>query len=198
MGKKLYSWLFDLFMMPLEIFGLKRIRRKIIDFIEGDRILEVGVGTGLNIPYYTDDAKFFALDPNIGMLKVAMRRSAKYSRKVSLVNARVENLCFKSETFDTVFATLVFCEVKNPYDGLREIVRVLKPGGRIILLEHMRPENVFLGRIFDLVNLFTSRFGENFNRRTVEYINKIDDIKIEKIQNIFGDIVRLIIARRKN
>ena len=93
------------------------------------------------------------------------------------------------------FATFVFCEVKNPKKGFDEIIRVLKPGGRLVLLEHVRPEGKFLSKIFDLGNKFTSILGENINRTTAETVLEAG-FKVERVEKIYDGIVKLIIGTK--
>jgi ubiquinone/menaquinone biosynthesis C-methylase UbiE len=106
----------------------------------------------------------------------------------------VQYLSFPDDYFDTVFATFVFCSVPDPVLGLRELRRVCKPGGRLLLLEHMRPGNPILGLIFDTLNPAVVRMmGANINRRTMENILKAGwCIKEETL--LSSDIVKLIHA----
>lgn len=103
---------------------------------------------------------------------------------------------FTDSSFDAVVATFVFCSVPDPVLGLSEARRVCKPGGKVVLLEHMRAENDFLGRIMDLINPVIVRlWGANINRRTVENVSKAG-LEIEKMERLSSSgIVKLIIAR---
>jgi phosphatidylethanolamine/phosphatidyl-N-methylethanolamine N-methyltransferase len=194
-GGKIFAFGYDVFMFPIEKFGLEKLRAKTLSFVEGKRILEVGVGTGLNFQFYPAGVKVFAVEPKFEMLRRAVKRAKNFNGQIYFVSSRVESLPFKDDFFDSVLATFVFCEVENPENGFRELLRVLKPGGRLILLEHVRPGGKFLSKVFDLVNNFTSIFGENINRETLKIALEAG-VVIEKIIDVYGDFVKLIIARK--
>jgi len=163
---------------------------------EGERILEVGVGTGKNMPYYPKGPKITAIDLSTRMLQRARRRAEREGVEVELLQVDAQALDFPDKSFDTVVATFVFCSVPDPVLGLRELGRVTKREGRILLLEHMRPENRGLGRLFDLFNPLVVRlFGFNINRRTLENVRRAG-LEIETIRDLSkGGIVKLIMAR---
>jgi len=113
---------------------------------------------------------------------------------VDLIEMDAQNMSFEDGSFDTVVSTCVFCSVPNPVKGLQEVRRVCKPQGRIILLEHVRSENVILGALMDILNpMSLYMVGSNINRRTVENVQKAQ-IKPVEIQDNFGKILKLIIA----
>ncbi|CUS98380.1 class I SAM-dependent methyltransferase [Candidatus Chrysopegis kryptomonas] len=193
--RKIFALAYDFFMSPVERTGLRKLRKKILRLVKGENVLELGVGTGLNIPVYPDGVKIIGVEPKFEMLERAIKRAKIFKSNVSFICASAEALPFEDEKFDTVFATFVFCEVNNPEKGFSEILRVLKSGGRLILLEHVRPDGKFASKIFDIANRFTSIFGENINRRTVELAQR-SGIKIEKVENIYDGVVKLIVGMK--
>ena len=171
-------------------------RKQLWTLVKGTKVLEVGVGTGKNLPYYPDNIEIKAMDLTPGMLERAQQRAQELRKSVDLCLGDVQHLDFPDSSFDTVAATFVFCSVPNPVLGLQEIGRVLKPGGRLLLLEHVRSEKPVLGKVMDWLNpLIVRIMGANINRRTVEAVRQAG-FEIDKIENLGGEIVKLIIARR--
>lgn len=120
-------------------------------------ILEVGVGTGKNLPYYPRRARVTAIDLADRMLALARQRAHELGVAVDLREGDVQALDFPDRTFDTVVATFVFCSVPDPIRGLRELGRVAKPDGQILLLEHVRIERPVIGQLMDLFTPLTVR-----------------------------------------
>lgn len=162
---------YDIYDAPMEWMGTRRRRRRLVAQL-GGRVLEAGVGTGKNIPYYPEDVEVTAIDVSAKMLARAEERARVLGREVSFELADVTDLSFPDGTFDTTFATAVFCSVADPVAGLRELGRVTKPGGQILLLEHVRPRNRVGGWLADVATILTRRiFGFNANRRTEENVS---------------------------
>jgi ubiquinone/menaquinone biosynthesis C-methylase UbiE len=129
------------------------------------------------------------------MLKRARKRASVFGSTVYLQEMDVQQLAFSNNSFDTVFATFVFCSVPDPVAGLKELKRVCRRDGRLPLLEHMKPGNVLLRMLFDLVNPVVVRMmGANINRRTMDNIKKAG-WQILKEEHLSGDIVRWIEAK---
>jgi ubiquinone/menaquinone biosynthesis C-methylase UbiE len=178
----------------LERIAFARWRKQAFDSLHGEKILEVGVGTGKNLDFYPAGKEITAIDFGSRMLSKARNRAARKGLNVDLWEMDVQDLRFEDQIFDTIIATFVFCSVPDPIRGLREIKRVCKKDGRIILLEHVRPGGALGGRIFDLLNPFTVKaMGVNINRDTVANIRRAG-LKIVKEKNLFRDIVKLIFA----
>lgn len=188
------AFLYDFMEAPVEWLRFANWRARLRNRIFSGRVLEVGVGTGKNIPFYPDGIEITAIDISPNMLKRARKRAFKLMSDVELFEMDVQNLEFPDQVFDTVFATFVFCSVPDPVAGLKELRRVCKPDGKMILLEHMRPGNSFLGFIFDLLNPLVIRMmGANINRRTMDYIH-MAGWRIKKEEKLSSDIVRWIEA----
>lgn len=125
---------YDLALWLAERLGLRTLRRRLLAGVEGN-VLEVGVGTGLNLPLYAPTATVMGVDAAWAMLARAQRRRCRHHY---LVQADVQALPFPDEVFDWVVGSLVFCSVPDVVQGLSEIHRVLRPAGRVRLLEHVR------------------------------------------------------------
>lgn len=186
--------LYDFMEMPMEIFAFSSWRKKLMDLVDGGRILEVGIGTGKNIQYY-GEWDVVGIDISRKMLEKALIRSKLSGKRVQIVQGDVESLPFKDETFDGAISTYVFCSVENPVKGLREIHRVLKPQGKAYFLEHVRSESEIAGKLMDFLNPIFKMIGPEINRRTVENIKKAG-FKIIEDRNLMTSVFRLVIAEK--
>lgn len=133
----------------LEVFDERRFRPWRLSLLarSAGRVLEVGVGTGKNFPFYPSGVALTGIDVADKMIDVARERAARMNLAVELIIGDVQALPFRDDMFDTAVSTFVFCSVPDPIRGLCELRRVVKPEGRILLLEHMqagRPEAGFL------------------------------------------------------
>lgn len=161
------------------------------------RVLEVGIGTGLNLPFYPDCCtEILGIDISPGMLAKAKERIPLCRASVSLAVMDVQALPLDSASFDCVLAAFVFCTVPEPAAGLRECYRVLKPGGKLILLEHMGSENKLFRPLMDWLNpLAVKLMGDHINRDTVKEAANAG-FKVDVVKNLLGDVVRLIAATK--
>ncbi len=162
---------YDLYDAPMDWMGTRRRRRRLIARAKG-LVLEAGVGTGKNLPHYTEDVEVVGIDVSARMLARAEERVRVSGREVRLELADVTDLPYPADSFDTAVATSVFCSVADPQAGLRELGRVTKGDGQILLLEHVRPRNRVGGWIADIVTILTKRiFGFDVNRRTEQNVS---------------------------
>ncbi len=164
------SRFYDLYDAPMEVMGGRRRRERLLSRVRG-RTLEIGVGTGRNLGLYPPGVQIVGIDVSAGMLERARRRARDQGLDVDLRLADVQELPFDDDSFDTVIATCVFCSVADPVAGLREVARVVRPDGQVLLLEHVRPRNRLMGWVFDRLTPLVSRlFGPEINRRTEENV----------------------------
>ncbi|HET8681982.1 MAG TPA: class I SAM-dependent methyltransferase [Micromonosporaceae bacterium] len=162
--------IYDLYTVPMEALGGRRARQRLLARATGD-VLELGIGTGLNLPYYPTGVRLTGVDIAPRMLDRARRRAAALGRDATLEVADIEDLPYPDGSFDTVTATCVFCSVADPVAGLREAARVLRPTGQVLLYEHVRPLNPVLGTLTDLLSPLTRRLmGPALNRRTEDNV----------------------------
>ena len=162
--------LYDLLTRYSERKGMGERRRELLAPLEGD-VLEVGAGTGLNLPYYERAARVVAVEPDAGMAERLPARVAEAKVPVEVVAASAESLPFEDERFDAAVLTFVLCSIPNPLEALREIRRVLRPGGRLVVLEHVRGDGR-VGRWQDRLTPLQRKLAGNchLNRETLDAI----------------------------
>ncbi|HEV7644072.1 MAG TPA: methyltransferase domain-containing protein [Pyrinomonadaceae bacterium] len=201
MPKPIYDKLagrYEKALAPFERRFLSRWRRETISHLpSAARILEVGAGTGLNFPFYPPHQPHqqcqYAVASEIScrMLEVAARKPE--AGNISLIQTDAGSLPFAANSFDAAFATLVFCSLSEPQKAFAELQRVAVDGGRIVLLEHVRPPGM-LGYVFDGLNILTEALMEDhFNRRTAKLAEESGLKIVEVKQKAFG-IVNLIVC----
>lgn len=181
---------YDGFFFGAEWFVSKQ-RKEVLREAKGV-ILEVGAGTGSSFKDYPSGKQIIALDSSKGMLRQAEKRMKVYSGKIELYVADTQSLPFKDETFDTIFTSLVFCSVHNPIRGLRELRRVLKKDGQLLMIEHVKSGNKVVGYMMDKINPLIKKF-DNINRETVNNVEMAGfNVKLQK--NLAFDIVKYLVA----
>ncbi|MCD2197613.1 class I SAM-dependent methyltransferase [Actinomycetospora endophytica] len=139
-------------MRRTEKAGLAEMRRQVADRCEG-KVLEVGAGTGANIAHYPAAATEVTLtEPDVHMMRRLERRARDSAPSTKVLRAPAEDLPFEDGAFDTVVSTLVLCGVDDAPRAVRELRRVLRPGGRLLFLEHVRATDAVAARKQDRMN----------------------------------------------
>ena len=184
---------YDAAMRPLDRWFLSRLRSATLrNLPDNARILEIGAGTGLNFVYYPENALGVATEPSREMLSRAAQKQRPTG--VKLLQSCAEALPFQAGLFDAAFASLVFCSVKSPAAVFQELRRVIRPGGTVLLLEHVRPSGL-LGPVFDLLNVLTvPLFDDHFNRRTADDA-RAAGLNVLKVEKSLLGIINLITCR---
>jgi ubiquinone/menaquinone biosynthesis C-methylase UbiE len=187
---------YDLQTSMMERLAFRRLRAELWRRARGPRVLEVGVGTGASMPFYPPGAHVTAIDIAEKMLDRAARRAQQLHVDPELRQMDAQHLDFPDASFDTVVATCVFCSVPDPVQGLREALRVLTPGGQLLLLEHVRSGNRIAGRVMDWLNPLVLRLsGANINRPTVANVESAGFASLDVSSHAAG-IVKVIHAQK--
>ncbi len=165
--------LFDLSELAVELLAFRALRRRLWARVAGGPILDVGAGTGKNIPHYPQDSRVVALDLSPRMLNRAVGRARRLGREVDFVLADAQHLPFRDGAFAAAVATFVFCSVPDPIAGLEETRRVVRDNGRLQFLEHVRAANAVIGWLMDRLNPIAVRLtGAHINRDTVANVEE--------------------------
>jgi ubiquinone/menaquinone biosynthesis C-methylase UbiE len=187
---------YDRGMAPLEKLWLRQMRTRLLPHATG-RVLEIGVGTGANMPFYPSSSCISAIDESTDMLAASAARAAAADRPIRLIQANAEHLAFPDNYFDSVLCSLVLCSVVEPHRVLAETKRVLrKPRGRLLLLEHMRPHMRPLAWLADALNVpwYALNGRCHLNRTTQQTITEVG-FRVEHVEPKMGGLLRLIVAR---
>lgn len=143
---RLFSALYDSGLQASEDAGLRQMRHELLAQARG-RVLELGAGTGLNLEHYPETIESLTLvEPDPHMTKRLREKLAQSGHNAEIIEAAAEDLPFPDNSFDTAAVTLVLCTVPDPAAALAEIKRVLKPGGQLLFLEHVRSRNPNLAK----------------------------------------------------
>lgn len=180
-GHPVVAALYDPLMRVQDALGFRRQRQRTAGSATG-RVLELGVGSGLNLPHYRAAAEVVGVDPDPHMLRRARARAAAAPCPVELVAASAERLPFPDGSFDTVVVALALCTIADPAAALREAKRVLRPEGRLIFLEHVRSESPRAAALQDRVERLWMRLagGCHPNRDTVAAIER--EFAVERLR----------------
>jgi len=179
-----------------EKLAFRNWRRMLWDMVPDGPVLEVGVGTGKNLRYYRPGHSVTAIDFSPKMIERANKDAERLGVEAGIRVMDVQALDFADATFDSAVSTFVFCSVPDPVKGLREVLRAVRPGGRVYLIEHVlstrRPARWVMQRLNGLVRTVG---GANINRDTAANVEAAG-LSIVEVRNLWSDIVKLIVAEK--
>lgn len=188
------SRIYDLVDYPFERLRYRKLRRRIWQGLTG-RILDAGVGTGCNIPFYPDEAEVIGVELSRGMLAKAREKAGRLGRAVEIIRGDAAALPFPDDYFDAVVATFLCCVVREPDRVARELKRVCKPGGKLIFLEYVLSQNPFRRLIQKTITPYTRfLFGVDFTQETMGRLAAAG-YDLVHVENITADILKLISAK---
>ena len=187
---------YDLLDLPFEYGRYRRIRPILFEGLSGT-ILDAGVGTGRNMPFYPGSAKVVGIDLSPAMLARARRRRDRLGLAVELREMDVLHTSFPDRSFDAVVASFLFCVLppEQQAPALRELARICKPGGRIRILEYTYSQQPFRRLVMQLWAPWVRWvYGAAFDRATEGYL---DEAGLETVETrfLYKDIIKLIVAR---
>ncbi len=187
---------YDIFDLPFEQFRSKPLRRVLFDGLSG-ALLDVGVGTVRNFPFYPDGSKTTGIDLSPAMLDRAGRRKDKLGTAVDLREMNVMEMDFADDSFDGVISTFLFCvlDAEHQQPALEELRRVCRPGGTIRILEYAISENPvqrFVMKLWAPWVRFV--YGAAFDRHTEQYLEAAGLDLVEK-EFLYKDIIKLLTVR---
>ena len=172
LGGRLFASVYDAMMSATEAGGLGEQRRNLLADAKGS-VLEIGAGTGVNIAHYVDAVdELTVTEPDSAMIHRLERRVRRHAPGALVLRAPAEDLPFADDVFDVAVSTLVLCTVDDQPRALRELRRVLRPGGALLFIEHVRAQQPRLARWQDRLNGLNRLLahGCNCNRPTLDEI----------------------------
>jgi len=170
------------------------VKQELFAHMRGD-ILFLAVGTGLDIRFFPPGQTIVGIDISGEMLKRAEPRARAYPGRMTLLQRDVLELDLADNSFDQVFTSCTFCSVPRPIDGLRQLYRVLRPGGELRMFEHTGSKVFPFKQLMDWMTPLTRRFGPEMNRDTPANVAAAGFSEL-KVRNIYLDVVRTLYARK--
>lgn len=169
-----------------EILGVRKLRKALFERARG-RVLEVAAGTGKNLPYYPKGCEITAVDMSPAMLEIARARAGRFNLKIMFETMDAERLEFPDQSFDTVVSSLSTCTFPDPVSALREMARVCRADGRILLLEHGRSDRNWLGRWQDRrAPRHAEMLGCQWNREPLDLVRQAGLRLVSNRRTFFG------------
>jgi ubiquinone/menaquinone biosynthesis C-methylase UbiE len=170
-------------------------RRKVGETVTGS-LLEVGIGSGLSLPYYPESVHVTGVDLSTEMLRLCRARAADLGRAVELLEHDAQSLPFPDAAFDSIAFNLCLCTIPDPLLAVREGLRVAHPGPPMVFLEHVRSHLWPVALLQDLVNPLTVRFEtDHFNRRTLDTV-RAAGVEVLAVERWALGFFNLIVGKR--
>jgi ubiquinone/menaquinone biosynthesis C-methylase UbiE len=175
---------YDRMMRGGEDAGMREWRQGLVADATG-RVLEIGAGTGLNLPHYDGSVESLVLtEPQAPMVRRLQRAAHEHAPQAQVLRAPAEDLPFEDDSFDTVVTTLVLCGVDDQPRAVREARRVLRPGGRLLFIEHVRADDADFARLQDRMNwLNRIVVGCDCNRPTLATI-EAEGFTVSRLEHV--------------
>lgn len=162
---------------------------------EGD-VLELAVGTARNLPLYPDEVSVTGVELSPEMAALGRCRAEELGREIDLRVGDVENLDFPDQSFDTVVCTYGLCTIPDDRAAIREVKRVLRPGGKLLLAEHVRSPNPIVRAIQRLLDPLAHRFGgDHLLRDPLDHL-ATEGFEVVEVQRLKAGYVELVAARK--
>jgi ubiquinone/menaquinone biosynthesis C-methylase UbiE len=160
------------------------------------KVLELAAGTGRNLEHYPQGVQISAVELSAEMLTIGRKRAEALGRDADLRIGDVQDLDFPDESFDTVVCTLGLCTIPDPRQAISEAHRVLRPGGKLILLEHVRSPSLPVRMIERALEPLSVRFqADHLTREPLDYLNE-EGFEVERLERSKWGIVERVLARR--
>ena len=193
------AWFYDILDLPFEYGRYKPLRRVLFDGLNGT-LLDAGVGTGRNFPFYPDGSKVTGIDLSPAMLDRARRRREKFGIEVDLREMNVMKMDFADDSFDAIISTFLFCvlNAEHQQPALEELGRVCRPGGIIHILEYAISENPLRRFIMKLWAPWVRfAYGAEFDRKTEQYLEAAG-LDLVETKFLYKDIIKLLSVQPKS
>ncbi len=187
---------YDLYEMPVEALLFSSLRKNALTSVSG-RTLEVGGGTGKNLQYYLENTNLTAIDFSSSMLRKAKKRAEQLvMENVTMLGQDIQSLTFPEDHYDCITASCVFCTVPDPILGLQNLLRVLKPDGKAIFIEHMKTDNPLINAFLYAMNIMSTRMlGTSMIRETEKNIRNAG-FTVLSVKGYLFNVVKVIVATR--
>jgi ubiquinone/menaquinone biosynthesis C-methylase UbiE len=159
-------------------------------------VLEIAVGTGRNLPFYASGVDLTGIELSPEMLAIGLKRAEELGRDIALRIGDAQQLEFADESFDTVIITFALCTIPDDRSAAGEALRVLRPGGRLVLLEHVRSPSLPVRAVQRLLDPLSVRFGaDHLVREPLDYLAD-EGFEIESVERLKWGIVERVIAHK--